>query len=60
MNAGQYGATCRNSSQVVKLRKRFLQHLRVLQSWYNVISMRHENHVARQKLLTYKVFQLDA
>ena len=29
-------AACRNTSQVVKLKIHLLQHLLVLQSWYNV------------------------
>ena len=32
----QHDAACRNTSQVVKLKIHLLQHLLVLQSWYNV------------------------
>ena len=35
-NEAQHHATCRNSSQVVKLKIHLLQHLLVLRSWYNV------------------------
>ena len=57
-NAGQHGATCRNSSWSAKLKVRLLQHLCVLQEQYNVTSTRHQSCVARKKLLTYLVFQL--
>ena len=59
---------CRNSSQAVKLKIHLLQHLPVLQPWYNVTTdvphesyiTRQDKFVARQKLSPYLVFQLVA
>ena len=57
-------AACRNTSQVVKLKIHLLQHLLVLQSWYNVTidatRSYSDKFVAQQKLSSYSVFQLVA
>ena len=39
MNTAQYDAACRNNSQVVRLKIHLLQHLLVLQSWYNITTV---------------------
>ena len=67
MDAAANGATCLNTSQVVKLIMHLLHDPLAFQPLHNVISMPHKSYatrqdkfVARQKLLSYLVFQLVA
>ena len=60
MSAAQYGTIYCNSLQVVKLKMHLLQHLCVLQSWYNATSMRHAKscHTREKNWLQGKIADL--